>query len=143
MDQSPTGSCFPPLRDGVETNDRKIINPVAQVSHDDPSGKESVMVLIRHLADRLEISDEILEQAFVCTILKMVHNGPRRGKHPLDLIPRGWNQHSAGMLLPLLDGEAVVFQMLDPRLAAAAVGVAVDVDGDGVGRLGEAGEQDG
>src|SRR5690606_35432232 len=35
------------------------------------------------------------------------------------------------------------FQMLDPVLAAAAVGVAVYVDGDGLGCLSEAGEQGG
>jgi len=43
----------------------------------------------------------------------------------------------------IIDLETVAFQMADPLFAAAAVGVAVYVDGDQLGRLGQAGGQQG
>jgi hypothetical protein len=43
----------------------------------------------------------------------------------------------------VIDLETVAFQMADPLLAAPAVSVAVYVDGDQVGRLGQACGQQG
>ncbi|MNW05551.1 hypothetical protein D3C71_2018130 [compost metagenome] len=40
----------------------------------------------------------------------------------------------------VVDAETVVLQMADPGLAAATIGVAVHIDADRLGSLGEAGE---
>ncbi|MNC52710.1 hypothetical protein D3C75_1020730 [compost metagenome] len=71
-----------------------------------------------------------------------VHHAGVAGAQAVGHAEAGLDRGHVGLLM-VADLDAVGLQVADPGLAAAAVGVAVDIHGDGLRRLDNAGEQGG